>query len=80
MRSVVMAGKKNMGRQYSPYVVLETKNNIFTISPEIPICPPTPPITVGSFTVGERKCILKSRRLASTAEIGPALLAQPVSF
>lgn len=32
-----MTRKKMMGRQYPPYVVLETKNEIFTISPEIPL-------------------------------------------
>lgn len=76
MRSVVMAEKKIYGKTILSLCCLGDKNNIFTISPEIPICPPTPPITVGSFRVGDRKCILESRRLASTAEIGPALLAQ----
>ena len=56
MRSVVMARKKKyMGRQYSLYVVLETKNNIFTISPEIPHLSSHPTHYSRFFYSGEQK-------------------------
>lgn len=81
MRSVVMARKKNIWEDNTLLMLSWRQKIIFLpFLQKFPICLPTLPITVDSFTVGNRKCILKSRRLASTTEIGPALIAQSVSF